>query len=127
MKRLIPAVLLCCAPLAAAAQTVTIAPTQANATVGDSVRFRAVVKDARGVTLDTARVFWSAAPFDVAWAMPDGRIVPVRQGEVQVLAMYGGQVARAVLTVSPKPPATLELETPQRNVAVGGLLPITAT
>ncbi len=118
--------LLLASPALAGAQTITIAPQQANATVGDTVRFRAVVKDARGVTIDTAQVFFSAAPFDVAWAMPDGRILPVRQGEVQVLAMYGTQVARAVLTVSPKPPAVLQLETPQSNLVVGGLLPITA-
>ncbi|MEX2282146.1 MAG: Ig-like domain-containing protein [Gemmatimonadota bacterium] len=113
-------------PVIAWGQTITIAPQQANATVGDTVRFRAVVKSAGGVTIDTARVIYSAAPFDVAWAMPDGRIVPVRQGEVQVLAMYGGQVARATLTVNPKPPAAVQLEAARPNVVVGGLLPITA-
>src|SRR5688572_13428806 len=111
----------------AAAQTIAISPVQANATVGDTVRFRAVVKDARGITIDTARVFWSATPFDVAWAMPDGRVVPMRQGEVQVLAIYGNQVARGTLTVAPKPAATLQLETAQPSVVVGGMLPVVAT
>src|SRR5688572_13943892 len=100
-------------PLVLSAQnSVEVIPAQSNATVGDTVRFRAVVKDARGTVIDTARVVWNAAPFDVAWAMPDGRVLPVRQGEVQVLAIYGDQVGRAALTVGPKPPARLELDAP---------------
>jgi uncharacterized protein YjdB len=111
----------------AQAQTITITPQQANATVGDTVRFRATVRDARGTTVENAQVMFSAAPFDVAWAMADGRVIPMRQGEVQVLAMYQGQVARATITVTPKPPAALQLETPMPNLVVGGMLPITAT
>src|SRR5262245_39121876 len=108
------------------AQTVEITPLRIHATVGDTVRFKAVVKAANGSVIDTARVIWSAAPFDVAWATPDGKVLPLRQGEVQVLAIAQGQVARAVLTVGPKAAATLQLETPVQTVVVGGLLPITA-
>jgi uncharacterized protein YjdB len=125
MRMIFPLALLAL-PVLANAQTITISPLQANATVGDTVRFRAVVKSASGATIDTAQVFFSAAPFDVAWAMPDGRIVPVRQGEVQVLAMYGSQIARATLTVTPKPPSTIQLETAQPSVVIGGLMAITA-
>jgi hypothetical protein len=77
--------------------------------------------------VDTARVQWSAAPFDVAWATPEGNVLPLRQGEVQVLAIARGQVARAVLTVGPRPPHSLQLETPYASVVVGGLLPVRAT
>jgi hypothetical protein len=58
--------------------------------------------------------------------MPDGRVLPVRQGEVQVLAVYGEQVGRAVLTVGPKPPSRLDLDAPGNRVVVGGFLPLTA-
>src|SRR5688572_25906180 len=114
-------------PLGAFAQTIAITPQQAHATVGDTVTFKAVVRDARGAVVDTAKVQFGAVPFDVAWALPDGRIVPVRQGEVQVFAFYGGQGARAVLTVSPKPPATIDIESTTPRLVVGGFTTITAT
>jgi hypothetical protein len=116
-------------PAIVAAQefTVQVSPTQTNATVGDTVRLRAVVRDARGTVVDTAKVLWSAAPFDVAWAMQDGRVIPVRQGEVQVLAVFAGQVARATITVSPKGPARIDLEAPRPQTVVGGVLALAAT
>jgi hypothetical protein len=118
---------LCLAPAGAIAQTVEITPLRAYAIVGDTVRFKAVLKDPNGQVIDTARIVWRAAPFDVAWARPDGAILPVRQGEVQVLAIAGGKVARATLTVGPKPPASLYLESASPTVVVGGLLAIRAT
>ncbi len=126
MKTLILVSVFLSAPAVLSAQTVEITPTRAHATVGDTVRFKALVRGANGVVIDTARIVWSAAPFDVAWAMQDGRVLPVRQGEVQVLAIAAGQVARAVLTVGPKAASTLQLETAVPSVVVGGLLPIQA-
>ena len=120
------ALLLALLPTQMWAQRIEITPAQANATVGDTVRFRAVVRDARGAVIDTARVMWAATPFDVGFAQPDGAIIPVRQGELQVLAIYGAAMSKATLTVAPKPPATLELSAPYNTMVVGGLLTLTA-
>ncbi|HSL72674.1 MAG TPA: Ig-like domain-containing protein, partial [Longimicrobiales bacterium] len=116
-------------PCAAAAQvaTVEVQPTQANATVGDTVRFRAIVRDSTGAAIDTARVYWSAGPFDVAWSAGEGRIVPLRQGEAVVLAVVGGKVGRAVITVAARPPASIELTAGDGTVVPGGFLPVEAT
>ncbi|MGH7469977.1 MAG: LVIVD repeat-containing protein [Longimicrobiales bacterium] len=127
MKKLVLVGAFALCPVVAAAQTVEILPSRAHATVGDSVRFKAVLKGANGVVIDTARIFWSAAPFDVAWARADGVVLPVRQGEVQVMAIAGGKVARAVLTVGPKPAATLQLETAVPSAVVGSVLALRAT
>lgn len=108
------------------AQRVEITPSQANATVGDTLRFRAVVRNAAGAVIDTARIIWAAAPFDVGYAQPDGRIIPVRQGELQVMAIYAGVMSKAIVTVAPKPAARLEVSTPHPTLVAGALMPITA-
>lgn len=118
--------ILTAAPIASTAQTISLTPAQTNATVGDTVRFRAVVRDARGAVLDTARVIWAASPFDAVWAAQDGRIVPMRQSEIQVLAIHGTTTARAVITVAPKPPARIDLSSPYPTVVVGGLMALNA-
>jgi hypothetical protein len=127
MKTLALVLTLTLFPAAVGAQTVEIIPARAHATVGDSVRFKAVLKSASGTVVDTARIIWSAAPFDVAWARPDGMIIPVRQGEVRVLAIAGGNVAHAILTVGPKPAATLQLEPAMPTAHVGSVVALRAT
>jgi hypothetical protein len=123
MRRIMPIGLgLCLVPSLVAGQvaTIEVTPSRAFATVGQLVEFKAVAKDARGQVVADAQIVVVAAPFDVAFAEPSGKVRALRQGESQILALVGDKVGTATLTVGPKPPARLTLELASGSIVVGG-------
>ncbi len=129
MRRLALMVLVSASPSLAAAQvaTVEITPSRAFATVGQTVEFKAVAKDASGRVLANAQVMVMAAPFDVAFAEPSGKVRALRQGESQILALIDDKVATATLSIGPKPPAKLTVELAAATIVVSGTTVASAT
>src|SRR5882724_9668581 len=68
-------------------RTVELAPETSDITVGQKVKFRAVIKDPSGRTTPTAATAWFAAPFDLAVVDQSGTVSFFNPGEVVVGAI----------------------------------------
>ena len=79
--------------------TVSVSPTQANLTVGQTVQLAAVVRDASGTVLSSAPVTWSTSNVSVAGVSSTGRVTGVSAGNATVTATSGSASASAAISV----------------------------
>jgi len=102
--------------------SVEVTPSQAAASIGDKLQFKAVAKDSAGKPLPDKVEFWFAAPFDIAGASEDGAVSVFQAGEVLVGATIGGTTGYAHITVSKPHAASIELARETTVVAGGSRL-----
>ena len=74
-----------------AANTAELTPTTTDISVGQKVKFTAVVKDAAGNKTSARATAWFAAPFDLAAVDESGMVSFFSPGEVLVGAVVGGK------------------------------------
>jgi hypothetical protein len=99
--------------------TVEILPASAQAEVGQELAFKAVARDESGEIVDQPPSSWFAAPWDLAGAEQDGRVVLHAAGEVRVGAVVGGKTGHAQVTVKPPRVARIEIQGPTAPLVEG--------
>jgi len=104
-----------------AVASIELTPNAAKAQVGDTLKFKAVAKDAAGNVMDVKVSTWFAAPFDAATADVNGVAHFTSPGEITVGAVIGEQVGFAKVMVADDPIARLEIA-PLKDVAVGSTI-----
>src|SRR5262245_45269611 len=97
------------APLAGQAAVVEVTPAHASVTAGDTIRFRVTARDSAGRIVTGAPVVWIAPSFDVAGADSTGLVTTTHPGQTFVFALVGGTPGFAILDVSERAPARLEI------------------
>jgi uncharacterized protein YjdB len=87
--------------------SVEIAPTETTIIVGTTASFRATAHDRGGGVLDGRRVFWNSESPEVATVSDAGVVTGGSPGTTRIAASVEGTSALAVVTVQPKPVATV--------------------
>ena len=80
----------------ASTKTAELTPATTDISVGQKVKFTAVVKDAAGNKTSARATAWFAAPFDLAAVDESGTVSFFSPGEVLVGAIVGGKLCDAV-------------------------------
>jgi hypothetical protein len=111
------------ARLTGQATVVEVSPARASVTAGDTIRFHVTAKDSAGRVVTGAPVLWIAASFDVAGADSTGLVTTTRPGQSFVFALVDGTPGFAVLDVTERGPARLEIAAPEggMDLVVGDL------
>ncbi len=86
--------------LRSSAASVSISPTSASATVGQSVQFTATVRDSRGRIVSGATVSWRSSDTTIAKVSSSGLASALAAGKDTIIVSAGSASARAVLVVS---------------------------
>lgn len=109
--------------LSGQAAMVEVSPARASVTAGDTIRFHVTAKDSAGRAVAGAPVLWIAASFDVAGADSTGLVTTTRPGQTLVFALVGGMPGFAILDVTERGPARLEIAAPEgaTDLVVGDL------
>jgi plastocyanin len=107
--------------------SVAITPANAQAHVGDKVKFTAVAKDASGKVMDVKPMLWIALPPDIAGADADGNVIFRAAGTVTVGAVVAGKPGFTTVDVATPPPAKVEAAPVTQAIAVGGSTVLIAT
>lgn len=99
---------------------VVITPAQSSLTVGETVSFTAVPKDASGATLENRSVQWTSGAPEVATVSSTGVATGVQPGgPVSVSATIEGRTAIAQLTVMPAAVSSVSVEPSSKSIVVG--------
>ncbi len=107
-------------------KTVKISPESAEGEVGGQVKFSAVGLDENGQATDAKPNLWAALPGDLAAADNSGVVSLFAPGEVQVIAIIGGKVGRAMIKVRPARVAKIEIARLAAPLVVGGTIDLKA-
>jgi hypothetical protein len=112
---LLPVLLVASARLLSGQQVAVVEVTPAHATVtaGDTIRFRVTAKDSSGQVVAGAQTVWIAPSFDIAGADSTGLVTTTRAGQTYVFALVGGTPGFAVLDVTERGSARLEIPRPK--------------
>ena len=94
-------------------------PATQDISVGQKVKFTAVVKDASGNKTNATASAWFAAPFDVAGVDESGTVSFFSPGEVLVGAIVGGKTVLTHVIVKNSPVTRIDLEPVQTPLVVG--------
>ena len=98
---------------------VELTPATSDISVGQKVKFTAVVKDASGNKTNAPASAWFAAPFDLAGVDESGTVSFVSPGEVLVGAIVGGKTVLTRVMVKPGPVTRIDVEPPPAPLVVG--------
>jgi hypothetical protein len=115
-----------CAVAQAQVKTVFITPTKAEGEVGRQLKLAAAGLDESGKVVEQKAMIWAATPPDLAAVDSDGTISFFAPGEVRVLAVVGGKIARATIRVKPARVTTIEIDKPAAPLVVGGTFKLNA-
>jgi len=116
---LVPALLVAASRLISAqVAVVEVAPARATVTAGDTIRFHVTARDSSGRLVTGAPTVWIAPSFDIAGADSTGLVTTTRAGQTYVFALVGGTPGFAVLDVTERGPARLEIATPEGGSAL---------
>jgi len=110
-----------------AVKTVELTPTNPDLSVGQTMKFTAVAKDASGKVVNATAASWFAVPFDLAKAGEDGSVTFFAPGEVTVGVVVGGKPVFVKVMVKPAPVARIEIESLKTPLVVGGITMLEAT
>jgi hypothetical protein len=102
-----------------AAKVAELTPATRDISVGQKVKFTAVVKDASGNKTSTPASAWFAAPFDLAGVDESGTVSFFNPGEVLVGAIVGGKTVLTHVMVKPGPVTRIDVESPPGPLMVG--------
>lgn len=109
-----------------AVATVQVTPPASPILVGQTVQLEARLQDASGATLTGRTVNWSSSAEGVARVSADGRVTGETPGVATVTASAGGQSGSVQVTVVPAAVATVTLDPPRMELALGGAGSFTA-
>ena len=104
------------------AASVQISPTTISATVGDTARLGATVRDGSGAVLADRAVAWTSSNPTVATVSATGLVTAVSAGTANIVATADGVSVTAAATVSPLPPppvATVSVSLSSTSLTVG--------
>ena len=110
-----------------AVATVRIEPAAAGLVVGDSLALLAIVTASDGTVLSGRDVSWASSTPAVATVGPDGRVRALTPGTSVVTAQSEGIVGQAMISVTPVPVASVQLDPASSTIFVAGTVQIQAT
>lgn len=99
--------------------SVEIAPTETTIIVGTTASFHATAHDREGGVLDGRRVFWNSESPEVATVSDAGVVTGHSPGTTRIAASVEGTSALAVVTVQPKPVATVTVSPDNVTLRIG--------
>ena len=104
-----------------------LTPATEDISVGQKVKFSAVVKDASGNKTNAPASAWFAAPFDLAGVDESGTVSFFSPGEVLVGAIVGGKTVLTHVMVKPGPVTRIDLDRVKSSLVVGATTKLSAT
>jgi uncharacterized protein YjdB len=107
--------------------TVTVAPTTASVTVGQTVQLTATTRDANNNVLTGRTVTWSSSNTGIATVSSSGVVTGVAAGSATITATSEGKSGTASVTVTPIPVASVTVAPTTASVIVGQTVQLTAT
>ena len=99
---------------------ISITPSAPTVILGAQLALQAQVRDANGVQITGASVFWSSADTTVVTISSAGVVTGKGVGSAQVAASSGGQSARTIVTVTSAPVASVSVLPATATLVVGG-------
>jgi len=105
---------------------VELTPATDDISVGQKVKFTAVVKDASGNKTNAPASAWFAAPFDLAGVDESGTVSFFSPGEVLVGAIVGGKTVLTRVMVKPGPVTRIDIEPVKTPLVVGATTKLSA-
>lgn len=112
---------------APAPATVEVSPPSATITVGRTTTLTATVRDASGNTLTGAGVAWNSSSVGVATISPTGVVTAISPGVTTILALSGGRIGSAQITVQNVAAASVALDVSAVTLTVGEVRLVRAT
>ncbi len=106
---------------------VELTPATEDISVGQKVKFTAVVKDASGNKTNVPASAWFAAPFDLAGVDESGTVSFFSPGEVLVGAIVGGKTVLTKVMVKTGPVTRLDIEPVKAPLVVSANARLSAT
>ena len=106
--------------------SVTVSPPTSSVTVGQTVQFSAVLKDASGNTLSGRVISWSSDQTGVATITSAGLVTAVSAGSAVITANSEGQVGTATVTVTGASLQTLAVQPDTATIAPLGSVQLAA-
>ena len=103
-----------------------LTPATSAISVGQKVKFTAVVKDASGNKTNAPASAWFAAPFDLAGVDESGTVSFFSPGEVLVGAIVGGKTVLTRVMVKPGPVTRIDIEPVKAPLVVGATTKLSA-
>ena len=105
---------------------VELTPATADISVGQKVKFNAVVKDASGNKTNAPATAWFAAPFDLAGVDESGTVSFFSPGEVLVGAIVSGKTVLTRVMVKPGPVTRIDLDPVKTPLVAGAATKLSA-
>lgn len=103
----------------AAVKMTELKPATTDISVGQKVKFTAVVKDASGNKTNAPATAWFAAPFDLAGVDESGTVSFFSPGDVLVGAIVNGKTVLTHVMVKPGPVTRIDIEPVNAPLVVG--------
>jgi hypothetical protein len=103
-----------------------ITPATTDISVGQKVKFNALLKDASGNKTNAPATAWFAAPFDLAAVDEAGTVSFFSPGEVLVGAIVGGKAVMTRIMVKAGPITRVDIEPVKRPLVVGANVALVA-
>ena len=110
----------------APANAAELAPATTDISVGQKVKFTAVVKDAAGNKTNAPATAWFAAPFDLANVDEAGTVSFFSPGAVLVGAIVNGKTVLTHVMVKPGPVTRIDIEPVKAPLVVGATAKLAA-
>jgi plastocyanin len=108
------------------ARVTELSPATTDISVGQKVKFTAVIKDASGSSSSAPATAWFAAPFDLAGVDESGTVSFFNPGEVLVGAIVGGKTVLTRVMVKPGPVTRVDVEPVKTPLVVGATTKLSA-
>ncbi len=106
-------------PPSSSTRPAELTPETQDISVGQKVKFTAVVKDAAGNKTNAPVSAWFAAPFDLAGVDESGTVSFFSPGDVMVGAIVGGKTVFTHVMVKPGPITRIDIEPVKTALVVG--------
>ena len=104
-----------------------LSPANDDISVGQKVKFTAVLKDASGNKTKAPASAWFAAPFDLAAVDETGTVSFFSPGDVLVGAIVNGRTVLIHVMVKPGPVTRIDIESVKAPLVVGATTKLSAT
>jgi uncharacterized protein YjdB len=110
-------------------RVVSVQPSSATITAGQTVQFTATLKDASGATLSDPVITWSSDATAIATVNDSGVVLGLAAGSATITATSEGRSGSATVTVTaaPMPVASVEVTPSPVEVLVGATVQLKAT
>ncbi|WP_439643263.1 beta strand repeat-containing protein, partial [Gemmatimonas sp.] len=114
-------------PLLVPVSSVTVSPTAASVVEGNSAVLQARLFDELGRPLSDRPLLWSSSDTAVVRVTATGEVAALRAGTARVSVSAEGKSAIAVVSVSRRAVASIQVSPPNPSLFVNGTLPLVAT